>query len=167
METGVEIRDASRADLDGLCQVARVTWRATYADVLPYEDIDAFLDRYYHPDELEALAKRFSQTFLVAVDGGEVVGYATTGLNEHGLPTLFAFYVLPDRQGEGIGSALWFEVINRFHEAGFDAFNLWVHEGNTPARQYYERRGAIRGEVTEFPVGSRMAREVAYRVPIA
>lgn len=167
MSTGVEVREANRADLDGLCNVARVTWRATYAGVLPDVDIQAFLDRYYHPDGLAALRERYNQTFLVAVDGDEVVGYATIGLNEVELPTLFAFYVLPDRQGQGIGGRLWAEVISRFREAGFDGFNLWVHEGNTPACAYYERRGAIRGGVDEFPVGSRMAREVSYRVPIA
>jgi GNAT superfamily N-acetyltransferase len=76
----------------------------------------------------------------VAEDGRGVVGFAElTG------DWLDALYVLPEAQGEGIGSAL-LDVAKSVRPAGF---SLWVFESNTSARAFYARHGLVEREHTD------------------
>ena len=54
-------------------------------------------------------------------------------------------YVLPEAQGEGIGSAL-LDVVKAVRPAGFE---LWVFETNAPARAFYARHGLVERERTD------------------
>jgi GNAT superfamily N-acetyltransferase/chorismate mutase len=54
-------------------------------------------------------------------------------------------YVLPEHQGQQVGSAL-LEVVKAHRPQGFC---LWVFEQNAPARRFYERRGLIELERTD------------------
>src|SRR5262245_49924447 len=68
----------------------------------------------------------------VAEMNGRVVGFAS--LREDHLDHL---YVRPDHLGMGIGTALLQVAMS--HRPG--GLRLWVFQQNTPARQFYERRG--------------------------
>lgn len=46
------------------------------------------------------------------------------------------FYVLPARQGQGIGDALL-----TIAKDAFPALQLWTFQRNAPARRFYEKRG--------------------------
>lgn len=58
---------------------------------------------------------------------------------------LDALYVLPDAQGEGIGTAL-LDLAKSLRPRGF---SLWVFETNTPARAFYARHGLAEREHTD------------------
>lgn len=96
-----------------------------------------------HADE-EArpwLASRIeSDEVWVAEVDGAVVAYAR--LTDVWLDDL---YVLPDHAGHGIGSAL-LDLAKARRPAGF---GLWVFETNTPAREFYARRGLVEIEHTD------------------
>jgi len=68
----------------------------------------------------------------VADDGGVLVGLLVLDV-----AFLDQLYVLPERQGEGIGTAL-LELAMALRPGGFE---LWVFEVNTPAIRLYERFG--------------------------
>jgi len=70
----------------------------------------------------------------------EVVGYLR--LTAAWLDDL---YVDPGHQGSGVGSAL-LEVAQSVRP---DGFCLWVFESNTPARDFYSRRGLVELERTD------------------
>jgi GNAT superfamily N-acetyltransferase/chorismate mutase len=76
----------------------------------------------------------------VAESAGEVVGYVR--LTAAWLDDL---YVDPDHQGAGVGSTL-LEVARSVRP---DGFCLWVFESNTPAREFYTRRGLVGLEHTD------------------
>ena len=68
----------------------------------------------------------------VAVDDGRIVGMAALSGGQ-----LDAFYVHPDAQGRGAGSAL----LAKAKERRPDGFTFWVFQQNEHARRFYERRG--------------------------
>ena len=76
----------------------------------------------------------------VAEDGRGVVAFA-----ELKADWLDALYVLPEAQGEGIGSAL----LDLAKSLRPDGFSLWVFESNTPARAFYLRNGLVERELTD------------------
>src|SRR6478609_3872702 len=85
-------------------------------------------------------AKLASDDVWVAEVDGTVVGYAriTAGW-------LDDLYVVPERAGQGVGSALL--DIAKAHQP--DGFCLWVFEMNTPARAFYARHGLLELERTD------------------
>jgi putative acetyltransferase len=54
------------------------------------------------------------------------------------------FYVLPDHQGRGAGSALLARA-----QCRFPLLQLWTFQKNAPARRFYERRGFRVAEETD------------------
>jgi chorismate mutase/GNAT superfamily N-acetyltransferase len=98
-----------------------------------------------HPDEdvlpwvAGWLADDAGETWL-AEAAGEPVGYA------HVTATwLDQLYVVPERAGQGIGSAL-LDLVKSLRPGGFA---LWVFESNEPARRFYRRHGLLELETTD------------------
>jgi ribosomal protein S18 acetylase RimI-like enzyme len=137
--TGVEVREMGVRDLHVVQEVARITWAETYRGMIPDDERTSFVERAYSE---EALTLRMETgVFLVAVRGGEVVGFAdfapTPG--RPGEVELAAIYVLPAMQGRGIGSRLLESGIRRFASAG--SLTLRVARDNLGGRRFYEARG--------------------------
>jgi GNAT superfamily N-acetyltransferase len=79
----------------------------------------------------------FERVFLerevwVWEEDGRILGFAALDGNE-----LSHFYVEPDENGRGIGSAL----MERVKERRPDGVELWVFQQNENARRFYEARG--------------------------
>ena len=111
MRDGIEIRDARPEDADAVCEIYNHYIRDT---VITFE-----------LDELTAddLAARFAKIqgaglpWLVADDGGVVVGYAYAGLFKeraaytHTVET--SIYLAADERGRGIGTAIYAQLLGR------------------------------------------------------
>ena len=141
----VRIRDAVPADAEAIAGVARRSWPATYAGLLPEERIERALREGYAPARLaEQIADCAdaspARVFLVAEREGELLGFLHFLPTELG-PTLGRLYVDPDALGGGIGGAL----LDALHERlGPDAaYALRVHPRNERAREFYRRRGFV------------------------
>ena len=82
----------------------------------------------------------------VAVDGGDVVGFALWFLNfstwrgVHGI-YLEDLYVRPGARGGGFGKALLAELARICEERGYARLDWWVLHWN-PAREFYDAIGA-------------------------
>jgi chorismate mutase len=98
--------------------------------VHPEDDVREWLDRRL----------RGTDTVWVAEVDGVVGGYAR--FTESWLDDL---YVAPGLAGRGIGAAL-LDLVKQQRPAGFC---LWVFEMNTPARDFYARRGLVDLEHTD------------------
>ena len=84
--------------------------------------------------------------FVVARDGGEIVGLAALSFAwtlEHGGKSawLDELYVVPERRGRGIGRALLVRVIDEARALGCKAIDLEVEEAHRRAERLYEREG--------------------------
>lgn len=155
----VLIRPATSADLPAVEDVARRTWRESYRGQIAEDAIEQFLSENYSVSVLERVLESPAATLLVAASIDSVVGYVTAG---HDNGEIFAIYVLPDWQGEGVGRRLWQAAMAVLGDFGHATCHLWVLEENTSARGFYERQGGKAAVGREFAVGEAVIKEVRY-----
>ncbi len=97
----VDVRSATAEDLLGIQRIAVLTWRSTYAGLIPDTDIETFWTDAYDHERLRLMLDWLGSGLIVAIEDGEVIGYAMTGRNRDRVAELFAIYVLPEWQGGG------------------------------------------------------------------
>jgi GNAT superfamily N-acetyltransferase len=96
----------------------------------------------------------------VAVSGGTVVGFSYVGPSPTaGVRELYAIHVDPDLVGTGVGRLLMADALRHLGARAV----LWVLEGNTRARAFYEKGGwRPDGETREAPMGGEVTQQVRY-----
>ena len=136
---GIEVWDMSVRDLRAVREVARITWAETYRGIIPDDERTNFVERAYSEESLKHRIE--VGMFLVAVLGGEVVGFADFDPDpgKPGEVELAAIYVLPTMQGRGVGTRLLEAGIGRFASA--ESLTLRVARDNLGGRRFYEARG--------------------------
>jgi GNAT superfamily N-acetyltransferase len=130
----VTIREAAPWDLDALVAIQKAASTAAFAHVYPPEV-------YPYPDEAvrAEIARRVTldeASYLVAEEDGQPVGFA--GASPGWVDQL---YVLPEAQGQGVGTTLLEAAVARRREAGDAELRLWTLEANDAGRRFYEARG--------------------------
>ncbi|GAA5025444.1 GNAT family acetyltransferase [Microbacterium fluvii] len=80
------------------------------------------------------------ELFLVAVDGGEVVGSVMAGYDGH-RGWLYYLASDPGRRGQGIARRLVAEAEHLLHEMGCPKVQLMVRPGNEQAHGFYAALG--------------------------
>jgi GNAT superfamily N-acetyltransferase len=119
------------------------TWQTAYRGLLP--------DEYLNGMQPEERARRYTfgsqdpaapQT-LVAVDGSELVGFATVCAlrEEEAVGELSALHVDPGHWGRRIGLALIEAARSRLFASGFRSAHLWLLVGNARAERFYRLDG--------------------------
>lgn len=172
----VTVRPAGPQDVPGICTVRIRSWQEGYRGIVPQD----FLDGLRIADEIARWEARagtagFLAGDAVAVEGGEVVGWSSTGDyraedGEQPPPgprcgELNAIYVLPGRWGAGIGGALMADALAGLAAAGRSPVLLWVLRDNDQARRFYERHGwRPDGATHTYEVGGATLPEVRYRI---
>lgn len=171
--TAVVVRPAGAADADDLARVRIASWRAAYRGIVP----DPVLDGFDPAAEVVTWRRRLTAVtdawvgvaFVVEPPAGpRLVGFVTTGPARHageaGLGEVWAIYVDPEAQGQGVGRALMDAAVRDLTARGFGEVVLWVFEANAPARAFYERLGwTPDGAVKPFAIGGADPLEVRYR----
>jgi GNAT superfamily N-acetyltransferase len=137
-EDDLEIRLADGDDLAGVLSLGHRTWLATYEPIAGPEYVAMGLAKWWTPDVVTTSIRQ-GRT-IVAVDGGDVVGVATFGVQD-GAFALWKLYVLPGHHGHGIGSRLMGAVVDRALELGHDRIVLSHIEGNRQAARFYAVHG--------------------------
>ena len=115
----LSIRRWLRADLPAIQQLLLDTWLDAYGSFIPREDLSGYLHTHYSQAKLEALFDDPDVTGLVAEAEGAVIGYAKL---YHNRPEqrfyLHQLYILPSRQGLGLGHRLMACAEERARELG-------------------------------------------------
>ncbi|MFC4620048.1 GNAT family N-acetyltransferase [Camelliibacillus cellulosilyticus] len=139
----ITIRKMREEDIDRVREIAKVTWKATYSELIPLDIQEKTLKEAYSDDMMR---KRFETSLLfVAEDDGVIAGYAFYSSEQPKEIYLESIYIHPDHQGKGIGKKLY--------EAGPDTFKqakrmmLTVYKGNDSIH-FYEKLGFVaKGEI--------------------
>lgn len=102
------IRRAEPGDTGGIAEVARRTWHATYAGLIPEALQAQMLANWYSADGLaRSIASPRGAFFVAVTDVGQVVGYANASPRpEPGDVELWRIYILPEQQRHGLGRRL-------------------------------------------------------------
>ena len=132
--TDLALRPATSSDLAALAEV-HLSSRAGAGSAFP--------PGVHDDDEVRGWVAGWDLTTYdvwLAEVGDRVVGYTRS------TPTwLDDLYVVPQAQGQGVGSAL-LERVLADHP---DGIGLWVFESNRPAREFYARHGFVTLERTD------------------
>ena len=135
------IRPATLADIEGIRQVARITWHATYAHCIAAHIRARFLEQAYATHTLSDTLNQQPHWFYVATLAKQVIGYAQYVIRYDTQWELVRLYVHPDHQRRGIGrSFLWMGAAAML-AAGADACYASVAAENAPALAFYQRCG--------------------------
>jgi ribosomal protein S18 acetylase RimI-like enzyme len=139
----VVVREMGLGDLGAVQKVARITWAEPYRRMIPEDELTSFVEHAYSEESLRDRME--TGVFLVAVLGGEVVGFADFDPEpgKSGEVELAAIYVLPEMQGRGAGTRQLEAGIGRFDSAWSLTLQvtLQVAPDNLGGRRFYEARG--------------------------
>jgi len=134
VQTTFSLRRFQPDDLERVMHINRICLPENYATYF-------FMDLY----------ERFPETFIVAEEDGEIVGYVMcrieTGLPDFGLLGIakrghvISIAVLPEHRRRGIGTALMKEAMMGMRVYKAKECYLEVRVGNTPAVNLYGKLG--------------------------
>jgi ribosomal protein S18 acetylase RimI-like enzyme len=138
----IVLRFAQADDGDVVAAIQLAAWRATYGEMNPAM-VDG-LDLQRTAQNWSRAAADGTRRLQLAECDGEVVGYALSGTCEQqpdSVGEIDAVYLLPSAQGLGIGRLLVQDALKALAQEGFAECLLWVAEGNTHARSFYQHLG--------------------------
>jgi len=140
-------REATRADVPAIRDVARATWERDYPAVLNRESVTDTVEAWYAADQLAADVDRGDAVVLVAdrhprddADDADVVGFVHAVVDGD-CGTLLRAYVHPDARGEGVGRALVDAALDAFRDCGCDRAEAMVLARNDPGNAFYRSLG--------------------------
>ncbi|MBX0335269.1 GNAT family N-acetyltransferase [Pontibacter sp. HSC-14F20] len=153
MSSKFSFREASLSDIPLIHQLARATWEPTYRAILSQEQIEYMFEVIYTYEALERQMQE-NQTFILLQDSLEPIGFAAYSLKDSAdaVYKLNKLYLLPTRQGEGLGNLLLTAVEERVRKAGARYLDLNVNTYNK-AKAFYERCGYQVLLEEDIPIG--------------
>jgi len=149
----MQIRIATKDDIETIRHIAHTTWPVAYKDLLEPSQLSYMLNLVYSP---VALDKQFDEGhvfFIAENEDGEAIGFAGCSAYEGGVSwKLHKLYVLPTVQKSGAGSALMQTVIHTAKQHGASSLVLAVKRDN-PAYHYYLKKGFAVYDTVDLPIG--------------
>jgi ribosomal protein S18 acetylase RimI-like enzyme len=172
----LDIRPATPGDVDAIARIHVASWRAAYTGLIDKEALAVRTVERRTREWRERLTGESGagQTFYVARESDAVVGFASAGpsddddVDPETTVNVYSLYLDPEMTGRGIGSALLAHVLDDFSRRGFTLATLYVLDGNTQARRFYERAGWALdpGAVKECLGDGYQAPQVRYRLSL-
>ncbi|WP_437768797.1 GNAT family N-acetyltransferase [Sorangium sp. So ce281] len=170
--TGAVIRRARPADAAVIARIEVDSWRAAYLGLVPAADLNALSVparelSWRHILNRDAAAGTRTWV-LCAEDAG--LGFASAGPTRDDdddpddVGELYTIYLLPAAWGRGLGAALLDTAQADLARRRHRTMTIWVLEGNTRARRFYELSGFSRDGARRWArVGAGSLPELRYR----
>ncbi len=141
MDQELLIRSADVEDINSIGYLAQQIWPVAYGDILSGEQLRYMLDLFYSPDALREQMLDDKHSFLMVEEEEEPIGFASwSRISKDGVYKLHKLYVLPDRQGKGLGKAILDYIFDDIAPSGATVLQLNVNRNNQ-ARRFYEKIG--------------------------
>lgn len=141
---GVDIREATEADLDRIREIAEAAWGRAHEPIVGADAVASFLEAHYDRESFEPYLGADRALLAVAEhDDREVVGFVSVSPDDD-RPERFdlgRIYVHPDRWGEGVGSRLLAHAESAVADRGGERVRLGVMAENDRAVGFYESAG--------------------------
>ncbi len=135
-------------DFDGLYGFMRPIWHEVYGKILPREQIDFLLDKYFSQQGLNAYRAQGYEYFRIDDVGVLVVQERDTELY------LDKLYLLPTARGKGYPEQVFAELLKR----GKDIL-LNVNQGNERAVKCYQKNGFTLEKTVDIELGGGMVNQ--------
>ncbi|WP_238392165.1 GNAT family N-acetyltransferase [Halorussus amylolyticus] len=160
---GIEIREASPDDVDGIRTVAASSLHASYDDILGADAIDRAVSEWYGDDAVEAELETDGMLYLVAEAGGEIVGFSqSTVAPEDPVSTVLWLHIDPDSRDTGIGSTLLERTQAELADRGVERVTAEVLADNEAGNTFYETHGFEKATDRDTQIGDSTYTENVY-----
>ncbi|RAZ69615.1 GNAT family N-acetyltransferase [Planococcus maitriensis] len=140
----MEIRKAQPKDAAGIRKVCAAGNRETYPGLLPHQEIERVIEKFYNEQRILHEIDNTSQDWngwFVAVDEGGVVGAGGGGFTDETVAEVYVLYLDPERKYQGIGTKLLEAITEDQKARGAETQWVAVAKGNQMAIPFYEARG--------------------------
>nr|WP_315467087.1 GNAT family N-acetyltransferase [uncultured Undibacterium sp.] len=145
----IQLRRATVADAEAIAAIRIEGWRTTYRGMIPdsyLNEMDMNENVLHWRTILQALPlKEDSLCVYVAVSEDEIVGFVSAmKLSEPKLDRdgeINAIYIRPQWQRCGIGKRMLHKAARSLQAMGCTSCVIWVIDGNSQARNFYEELG--------------------------
>ncbi|MFA9273643.1 MAG: N-acetyltransferase family protein [Candidatus Aquirickettsiella gammari] len=145
----IQLRRATVADAEAIAAIRIEGWRTTYRGMIPdsyLNEMDMNENVLHWRTILQALpVKEDSLCVYVAVSEDEIVGFVSAmKLPEPKLDKdaeINAIYIRPQWQRCGIGKRMLHKAARSLQAMGCTSCVIWVIDGNSQARNFYEELG--------------------------
>src|SRR5690242_2825824 len=107
----IDIRRARPGEEVRVSTLLREVWHATHDNELGHDKVAEITGKWHAPALLRAQIDDPDRCFLVADEDGALVGHAMSWLDAEDTVNLLRLYILPDRQGRGLGKRLLLEAV--------------------------------------------------------
>ena len=149
------LREAAQSEYGKIRQLAETIWPVCYKDILSAEQIAYMMDMMYSEEVIAGETAEGVHYSLVEV-GGETAGYLAWGSYPAAVKTakLHKLYLLPEKQGGGIGSRAIELVKQQVKAAGYSQLQLNVNRQNAKAITCYTNNGFAMVKQENNDIGS-------------
>ncbi len=145
----IQLRRATVTDAEAIAAIRIEGWRTTYRGMIPdsyLNEMDMNENVLHWRTILQALpVKEDSLCVYVAVSEDEIVGFVSAmKLSEPKLDRdgeINAIYIRPQWQRCGIGKRMLHKAARSLQAMGCTSCVIWVIDGNSQARNFYEELG--------------------------
>jgi GNAT superfamily N-acetyltransferase len=167
----VSVRPARPADAEAVARVQQETWLQAYAELLPAAALELPRERaaavWLHAVEAPPTP---TSRVLVAIEAGEVVGFAATGPADEpeGAVELVSLLVLPRWGRRGHGSRLVAASVQAWQDDGARLAVCWALEPDAATQAFlrgagWEPDGATRG----LDTGEQVLRQLRFHADVS
>lgn len=154
-DTSARIRPWTPRDFPAVQRVLWETWMDTYAPFIPVQELKNYFDEHYNLKAIAELALHPDIEGYVAEDKEEVTGYMLLKYSEEtGMFSVASLYILPTKQGGGLGGRMLALAEQRAKEEGHATLWLGVMTQNTRAIDWYAARGFAVARQEPFSMGN-------------
>ncbi len=115
-----------------------------------WEATDIIIKRSDQKEEIERMLKRNPHTCLVGIDNNQIVSVVLGGFDGR-RGYIHHLAVKPEKQGQGLGTAMMDELMKRFENLKVIKVHLFVEEKNKEVKDFYKNIGfKERIDLTDF-----------------
>ncbi|MDF2374287.1 MAG: GNAT family N-acetyltransferase [Rhizobiaceae bacterium] len=133
------IRTASERDLQEIRTLLINAWHDTYDSIYGADKVSEINEDWHSLNALKPKLTQPDSEFILADAGEGISGMAFASTRDGKVVDLHQLYVLPQSQGQGVGTLLLEELESCFAEAR--RIRLEVEETNAKALAFYEKAG--------------------------
>ena len=146
------MRAATVDDIPLLRGLAERIWNVAYVDIISQEQIEYMLGLMYGAPQI-ALEINGGVAWELAIADEQPVGFFSISFKETPRAKLQRLYLLPERQGAGLGQAMLARAHALAASRGATEIYLQVNKQNARAIRAYERAGYVVERSAVFDIG--------------
>jgi ribosomal protein S18 acetylase RimI-like enzyme/diadenosine tetraphosphate (Ap4A) HIT family hydrolase len=139
---GMTLRPWRKTDLASIRRITWESWISTYLGFIPENDLESYFNIHYTEESLLNLFDDPSMQGFIAAMDGEVAGYIRLFFSrDENRLYISSLYLLPEFEGQGMGSGLIEAAEGYATEKGLDELWIGVMVKNRRALDFYKKVG--------------------------